>query len=268
MTYETIIVEKENNIATLTLNRPHTFNAWTQQMAEESLDALDDIANDDNVSVVIVTGAGMAFSSGADADRLNDIVENPSDPEIVMQMVKRGPSITVVAVKLRSMEKPVLAAVNGVAAGGGFGIAMACDIRIASEEARFAQLFVRRGIVPDTGSTYFMPRLVGTAKALELMWTGDIIDAREAEKIGLVNRVVKPEELMKETKGLAQRIASGPKVAVQFTKRALYRGMMEDDLQGQVDYELYLNTLCFRTEDFKEGVRSFLEKRKPDFKGK
>jgi len=268
MAYETIIVEKEKNIATLMLNRPHTFNAWTQQMAEESLEALDDISKDDDVAAVIVTGVGKAFSSGADAGRLNDIAENPSDPGIVMRMVKRGPSITVVAVRLRSMEKPVIAAVNGIAAGGGFGIAMACDIRIASEEARFSQLFVRRGLVPDTGSTYFMPRLVGTAKALELMWTGDIIDAREAERIGLVNRVVKAEALMKETKELAQRVASGPRVAVQFTKRALYRGMLETDLQAQVDYELYLNTLCFSTDDFKEGVRSFLEKREPVFKEK
>jgi 2-(1,2-epoxy-1,2-dihydrophenyl)acetyl-CoA isomerase len=266
MTHDTIIVEKENCIAILTLNRPDRLNAWTQQMAEETLEALDDMCRDDNVAVVIVTGAGRAFSSGADASRLNKIVENPNDPEILMNMVKRSSSITVVAVRLRSMEKPVIAAVNGIAAGGGFGIAMACDIRIASEEARFSQLFVRRGLVPDTGSTYFMPRLVGASKSLELMWTGDIIDAGEAERIGLVNRVVKAEELMEETKTLAQRIASGPRVAVQLTKRALYRGMLETDLQDQVDYELYLNALCFGTDDFKEGVRSFMEKRKPLFK--
>ena len=268
MAYETIIVEKEQNIGTLTLNRPDRFNAWNGQMGEESVDALEDFAGDDNIAVVIVTGAGRAFSAGADANNLDNIAENPTDSRIVSNMVKRSPGITMVAVRMRSMDKPVLAAVNGIAAGGGFGIAMACDIRIASEKARFSQIFVRRGLVPDTGSTYFMPRIVGTARALELMWTGDIIDAPEAARIGLVNRVVKAEELMNETKELARRIGSGPRIAVQLTKRAIYRGLLETDIQAQVDYELYLNALCFQTGDFKEGVRSFLEKREPVFKGK
>jgi len=166
------------------------------------------------------------------------------------------------------MDKPVIAAVNGVAAGAGFGVALACDIRIAAEEARFSLIFVRRGLIPDCGSTYNLPRVVGMSRACEMAFTGDLMDAREAERIGLVSRVVKAEALMKVTRELAQRIASGPRVAVQLAKRALYRGAIETDLATQSDYELYLQSMCFQTEDFKEGVTSFLEKREPKFKGR
>jgi 2-(1,2-epoxy-1,2-dihydrophenyl)acetyl-CoA isomerase len=266
--YKTVIYGKEDGVATLTLNRPDRFNAWDDHMTGEALAAVAEVAQDDEVRVLILTGAGKAFSAGADIGRLKGIVDNPSDPRWVLERVRRTPSVVHLAVRLRNMDKPVIAAVNGVAAGAGFGVALACDIRIAAEEARFSLIFVRRGLIPDCGSTYNLPRVVGMSRACEMAFTGDLMDAREAERIGLVSRVVKAEALMKVTRELAQRIASGPRVAVQLAKRALYRGAIETDLATQSDYELYLQSMCFQTEDFKEGVTSFLEKREPKFKGR
>jgi 2-(1,2-epoxy-1,2-dihydrophenyl)acetyl-CoA isomerase len=176
--------------------------------------------------------------------------------------------IVAVAYQLRQMDRPVIAAINGVAAGGGFGLALACDIRIASDQARFSQIFVKRGLVPDTGSTYFLPRIVGTEKACELMFRGNVIDAYEAQRLGIVSRVVPHEELMNEVMALAKELASGAPIALGLTKRALYKGASEIDLASQMDFELYLNSLLFGTEDFKEGVMSFLEKREPRFLGR
>ena len=267
MKYQTVIYEKEGAVATLTLNRPDRFNSWDEQMTVEALAAVGEVAQDTGVGVLIITGAGKAFSAGAEIARLKGVVENPSDPKWVLERVHRTPSVVHLAVKIRNMDKPVIGAVNGIAAGAGFGIAMACDIRVASEAARFSLIFIKRGLIPDCGSTYFLPRAVGMSKACEMAFTGEIIDAREAERIGLVSRVVKAEELMKVTRELATKIASGPRVALQLAKRALYRGAIETDLAAQTDYELYLQNMCFQTRDFQEGVNSFLEKREPVFKG-
>jgi enoyl-CoA hydratase/carnithine racemase len=170
--------------------------------------------------------------------------------------------------KLSEFDKPVIAAINGVVAGGGMSFAMACDIRIASDRARFSQIFVKRGIIPDNGSTWLLPRLVGMAKACELIWTGDIIDAAEGERIGLVSRVVPHDDLLSVVRELATRIASGPPITVQLAKHALYQGALTTDLHSQMELELHHNAICSTTEDRKEGMRAFIEKREPIFKGK
>jgi 2-(1,2-epoxy-1,2-dihydrophenyl)acetyl-CoA isomerase len=167
-----------------------------------------------------------------------------------------------------NLPKPVIAAVNGVTAGAGFSVALACDIRIASDKARFSQIFVKRGLIPDSGATFFLPRIVGLAKACELVFTGDMIEAAEAERIGLVSRVVPHDELMNVTWELAERIASGPPITIQLSKMALHRGSIATSLEDQVDHENYVQQMCFATEDFIEGVKAFIEKREPIFKGK
>jgi 2-(1,2-epoxy-1,2-dihydrophenyl)acetyl-CoA isomerase len=169
---------------------------------------------------------------------------------------------------MRKLEKPVIGAINGVTAGGGFGIALACDLRIASDRAQFSQVFVRRGLVPDVGCTFFLPKLIGAEKALELVFTGDMIDARKALELGLVGRVVVHDDLMKETLGLAKRLASGPPIAMGLAKRAVYQGLESSDLPAHMELELSFNNLCFFTEDAKEGVQSFRERRPPKFRGR
>ena len=267
MGYESIVVEETENIQIIRLNRPHTLNAWDGRMGVEVTEALNDARANGDVKVVILTGNGRGFSSGADMGGLASIAERSSSSG-GRGLVNSGPGIVSVALQMRRLEKPVIGAINGTTAGGGFGIALACDIRIASDRAEFIQVFVRRGLVPDVGSTFFLPKLIGTERALELMFTGDVIKAERAAEIGLVSRVVPHDDLMKESMDLARRIAGGPTVAMGLTKRAVYQGSVSSDLPGHLDLELTLNQLCFTTDDFKEGVTSFLEKRPPSFQGR
>ena len=174
--------------------------------------------------------------------------------------------INAVPLCLRNLKKPVIAAVNGVAAGAGFGIALACDIRIASENASFISVFIRRGLAAEWGVTYWLPRIVGTAKALEIMWTADRIDVKEAERLGIVSRVVPAADLMKETKALAARLAKQPPMSIEFIKRLTYNGL-DTPLESQLRCEQQCASILTGTEDFQEGVKAFREKREPVFKG-
>jgi len=270
MTYQHIILEKEAGIATLTLNRPETLNAWNIAMGEESYVALDEVRKDDDIRVLIITGADRGFSSGADLSALSGVGAGPPgfNEGMVGSTMKGRRGVWDLTAAICKLPKPVIAAVNGVAAGAGFSVALACDIRIASDKARFSQIFVKRGLIPDSGATFFLPRMVGLAKACELVFTGDMIDAAEAERIGLVSRVVPHDELMKVTRELAERIASGPPITIQLAKMALLRGSVATSLEDQVDHENYVQQMCFATEDFIEGVTAFLQKREPVFKGK
>ena len=267
MSYNTIILTKEEGVATLTLNRPDTLNAWNEEMGTESVQAMEEIRQDNDVRVLILTGAGRGFSSGADLTSMRQW--GPGAPDKPSRgTLSTLPGVLALAGELRDLDRPTIAAVNGVAAGAGFSHALACDIRIASDQARFSQLFVKRGLIPDAGSTYFLTKLVGTAKACELMYTGDMINAAEAEKLGIVNKVVPHDELMNETMALAKRIANGPPLTIELIKRAIYKGAEETDLWHQIHYEGHLQSLVVATEDFKEGVTSFLEKREPKFMGR
>ncbi|NQT72440.1 MAG: enoyl-CoA hydratase/isomerase family protein [Chloroflexi bacterium] len=270
MTYETITIEKKDGIAILTLNRPEVLNAWNPLMAEEASNAIESMDSDDDVQVLIITGAGRAFSSGADVSRLKEMAENEVPLlETTFGRVLTGKTSLLTAVEnIRKLSKPVIAAIHGVAAGAGLSVALACDIRISTNDARFSMAFVKRGLIPDLGGTYLLPRLVGPGIAAKLIFTGDVIDAKEADKIGMVDELVPPEELMSRTEELAQKIAQNPPLAVRTAKKALYKGMNETDLRSQMDYEIFIQGTLMRTEDFLEGVNSFFEKREPKFKGR
>lgn len=265
MDYNTIILTKEEGVATLTLNRPDTLNAWTEEMGTEALQAIEEIRDDNGIRVLVLTGAGRGFSSGADLTAVAQRGVTTVPGRVTLSTM---PGVVRLTYELRNLDRPTIAAVNGVAAGAGFGVALACDIRIASDQARFSQIFVKRGLVPDSGSTYFLTKLVGTAKACELMFTGDFVNAAEAERLGIVNKVVPHDELMNETMALAKRLASGPPLTIELIKRAIYKGFSETDLWHQLHHEMYLQRLAMSTEDFKEGVMSFLEKREPKFVGR
>lgn len=269
MAENTVIVAKEGHVATITLNRPETLNAWNRAMEREALQALEDIRADADVRVVILTGAGKGFSSGADFSRLARGAEGSGERRAGPGAnFARWPGLVKFAHSLRELPQPVIGAINGVAAGAGFSVALACDIRIASDQARFSLIFVKRGLVPDSGATYFLPRLVGTARACELMLTGDFIDAHEAERVGIVNRVVPHDALMSECMALATRIANGPPMTIAATKAAIYKGAVEADLARQMDLEVYLSGIVVRSQDFKEAVKAYLEKREPEFIGR
>jgi len=267
MQYKTIIVEKKNGIATLIFNRPESLNAFNPEMMGETAEAISELGRDEETRVVIVTGTGKGFSSGADARGIAKTAEGSSGSPFE-RIILGKPTISTTALLLRRMDKPVIAAINGITAGAGFSIALACDLRIASEGARFSMAFILRGLIPDSGSTSLLPKLIGSAKACELIFTADTIDAREAERIGLVNKVVPHEELMKATEELANKLAKRPPVALKYAKRAIYKGLSEADLASHLDYEVAINRICMDTEDFKEGVKAFLEKREPVFRGR
>jgi enoyl-CoA hydratase/carnithine racemase len=261
--YEAIIFNATPPIATIKLNRPDKLNAFGGPMREELLEALGKVAADDEIRVLIVTGEGRGFSAGGDIDHLKQMRE-AQDERALRQVLDTGQKITN---SMRSMPKPVIAAVNGPCAGAGFSFALGCDIRIASEAATFGASFARIGLHPDWGGSWFLPRLVGSAQACELIFTGSMISAREAERIGLVNRVVPHEELMPAVLELASVMARSAPQVVRLAKESIYRSL-SSDLESAYARETEVQAQCFYSEDFLEGLSAFKEKRKPQFKGR
>lgn len=262
MKYTMLLVEKKEQIGTITFNRPEKLNALNEQAFNEFIEALSDMDRDSEISVVVITGAGRAFSAGLDLD------EARSGPrESALQVVPIQGSVAWIPHIMRNMKQPIIASINGPAVGAGFTIALACDIRIASEEAQMSAPFVRVGLIPELGSTYYLPRLIGVAKACELVFTGKMIGAKEAKEIGLVNEVVAKDELEAATYKMATEIAQAAPIPLQLAKKALYQGL-DSDLVTQIQFEQLGQSTCFKSEDFREGIKAFLEKRKPLFKGK
>jgi len=281
MKYTRLILEKEGYIATVTFNRPDSANAFDFELMEEVDHVFrENLQQDNQVRAIILTGAGRHFSAGldlsvfasADAQVGKDELEagvatsRIGDQEGDAPYGKGTPLGAVIAI--RTMGKPVIAAVNGPAYGMGASFALACDFRIASEKARFSMVFVKRGIGPDTAGSFTLPRIVGWPKAYELMLTGDPVDGAEAERIGLVTKVVPHENLISAAKELAGKIASNPPLAVAAHKQALLHSMEETDIIKQIKLEVELQDKLLNTEDFKEAASAFLEKREPHFKGR
>ena len=270
MSYKTVILEKADMIATITLNRPEQNNSFDLAMMGEIDAVFNDVSEDPDIRAIILTGAGKAFCSGGDVSYLGTLIEDRAafSRTTIGDVVRRVGTMPTTVLKIRNMVKPVIAAINGVAAGGGFGLAIACDMRVVSDKAKFSTIFIKRGVIPDCAATFNLPRLVGMAKACELVLTGRVVDAHEAERIGLANMVVPHDELMKATRDLASEIAQNPPLAVGLAKAALYRGLDAEDIGGQMDYENYTQNALMGTQDFQEGINSFFEKREPIFRGK
>jgi len=264
MTYKCLLYEVKDGIATLTLNRPERLNALGDTLREDLHDAVERASDDPEVRVMIVTGAGKGFCSGGDVKAMSERKERGSGRPL-MEKVAPGRDLTVLA--LRDAPRPIIAAVNGAAAGAGMNLALACDMRLASTAAKFAQAFVRRGLHPDWGGTYFLPRVVGTAKAAELIFTGEVIDAQEALRLGIVSAVHAPEELMPAALALARKIADGPPIAIRLAKRAIYHNL-DCDLRQALEFETFAQNICYETEDAAEGIKAFVEKKSPSFRGR
>jgi 2-(1,2-epoxy-1,2-dihydrophenyl)acetyl-CoA isomerase len=262
MQYKDIIYEKENHIAKITLNRPERMNSFSTAMNVNLRRALKDAEKDKNIRVIILTGTGRAFCSGADVKEMADTTGKKGAIAVYKKQERNIPIFGM----LRNIDKPVIAAVNGVAVGGGCDLALACDIRIASEKARFAEVYIRRGLFPECGGTYFLPRLIGIDKALLMLWTGDMIDAREAEKLGIVTMVVPHEDLEMTAMELAEKLAKSAPLAIQRDKRAVYDGL-KMDLDETLKYAEQVSMELRRTKDHQEGATAFVEKREPVFKG-
>jgi enoyl-CoA hydratase/carnithine racemase len=264
MTYECLLHETKDGIATLTLNRPDRLNALGGSLREDLLDAITRTAADPEVRVMVITGAGKGFCAGGDVKAMNEAKEGRRERPL---LEKVAPNRDRTLLAMRDAPQPIIAAINGAAAGAGMNLALGCDIRIASTAAKFAQAFVRRGLHPDWGGTYFLPRVVGLAKAAELIFTGDVIDAAEALRLGLVSQVVEPEALLPTVYDLARRIAAGPPIAIRLAKRALHHNV-DADLRSALEFETFAQNVCFETEDAREGIRAFVEKRPPVFRGR
>ena len=259
--YKTLLHTFADGVAEITLNRPEALNAFDDLMAAEFQEALKSAERDPAVRALLITGAGKGFCAGQD---LGAVRERPGGLSFREHLLK---TYNPIVAKLRSIEKPVVAAVNGAAVGAGFGLALACDIRYASESAKFRMAFIGIGLAPDSGTSYFLPRLVGMGRALELAYTNDLVDAATALQLGLVNKVFPADALLKEARALAAKLAGGPTKAYGLTKRAMLRAA-SGALDEALDYEAHLQDIAGRTDDHKEGVAAFLEKRPPQFKGK
>jgi 2-(1,2-epoxy-1,2-dihydrophenyl)acetyl-CoA isomerase len=254
--------EIAEGIATITLNRPDKLNAFTAGMLEGWLVSLEDARTNPEVRVIVMTGTGRAFTTGGDVEGFGASAKKTAADirQHLVEGVQRLPR------KLAEIDKPVIAALNGFATGGGLDIALACDIRFAEESARFAETYAKMGLIPGGGGAYLLPRLVGTAKALEMFWSCDWVEAREAERIGLVNKVFPDAELMEGTYAFARKVAAGAPLAVQTIKRVMRLGL-DKDLGTALDIVASSMPIVRTSEDHQEAVAAFKEKRTPRFKG-
>lgn len=257
MKFKNLLLEKNDGICTIKINNPQTLNALNGEVLQDLDAAFDFVSKDDEVSVIILTGEGKAFVAGADIAYMNGL-----NVEGAKKFSEDGARIFR---KIETLNKVVIAAVNGFALGGGCELAMACDMRIASEKAKFGQPEVGLGITPGFSGTQRLPRLVGLGRAKELIFTGGHIGAEEAYRIGLVNKVINKDSLMEETYVIANKIKSNSKSAVNYAKEAMNRGI-ETDIETGIAIEANLFGLCFANQDQKEGMTAFSEKRKPNFK--
>jgi len=273
MAFETITLEKKDGIATLTLNRPDSLNAVNEQMANELVEAMADVADDDDVRVLLLRGAGRAFCAGGDFnyDKVRSgevaIEDLKVWPEVEKQ-VKRGkippkPQRNVI-LGMQNLDKPTIAVLQGFAAGLGMDLALACDMRIGSPKARFTIGYTTAGVAPDSGGTWMMPRVIGVPKTLEFIFTGDACSAEEAYRIGLLNRLIPAEELEEETAKLAQKIAAGSPIAFRLSKLMVYKGL-NMDLDTALAFAMACVGIATGSEDYKEAIKSFAEKKMPVF---
>ena len=253
MAYETLVYEMEEGIATITLNRPQRMNALSQQLVKELGQAIDEIDEDEEVRVVIITGQEKFFCAGADIRE-----------EVSVESLKKA---RVVFDRLENLEKPCIAAVSGIAYGGGCELSLLCDLRIVSDTAQFAVPEVKIGAISAAGGTQRLPRLLGATRAKELLFSGDPIHATEAYRIGLVNKVVPVSSLIEEARKIARLLIDRAPVSLKMIKHAVNTGM-NVDLKSGLDYEAHCAALLLTTEDFQEGIKAFTEKRKPVWKGK
>ncbi|MDX1782791.1 MAG: enoyl-CoA hydratase-related protein [Aequorivita vladivostokensis] len=258
---KSITTQIENNVATLTLNRPEVFNSFNREMALLLQNELDACEKNPEVCAIVLTGSGKAFCAGQDLKEVTSPELNPGFKKILEEHY--NPIIS----RIRNIEKPIIGAINGVAAGAGANIALACDVVVASENASFIQAFSKIGLVPDSAGTFFLPRLIGFQKASALMMLGDKVSAVEAEKLGMVYKVVTPENFMEEVNNIASILANMPTKALGLTKRLL-NNSMQNSLEEQLNLESKLQIESAQSEDYAEGVDAFVNKRKPNFKGK
>jgi len=262
MSSDHVLYEIQDRVALITLNRPEARNAFSPAMISLWNGYLQEARGDDGVRVVVVTGLGDTFCSGGD---IRDMAEGRLQSWDMKRFVWDG--VHRIALTLEDLDKPVIAAVNGAAMGAGMDMALMCDLRVCSERARFAESYINLGVVPGDGGAFFLPRLVGSARALEILLTGEILSAEQARDLGIVNRVVSHEKLMEETLVLAGKMAEKPPLAVRMTKRAVYQGLTST-LRAHLDYISSQLALLTETEDHREAARAFLEKRRPIFQGK
>lgn len=260
--YSTLLLEREGGVAKITLNRPEVLNAMNPTMGVELGEALGVVAEDPKVRAVLITGAGKAFCAGGDIKE--DLTPLSKKTPIELREYLHG--VQRIIRHIVGMEKPVIAGVNGVAVGAGCDLALACDIRVASDQAKLGEFYIRRGLIPDMGGIYHLPRLIGLGKAKLLIFTGDLIGAAEAERMGLVDMVV-PKDRFEETVGkLVSRLASGPTRSIGLAKVALNRSL-QMDLHSSMEYVTGLMAILVQTRDHQEGVRAFVEKREPVYEG-
>ncbi|HAT65388.1 MAG TPA: 2-(1,2-epoxy-1,2-dihydrophenyl)acetyl-CoA isomerase [Flavobacteriaceae bacterium] len=258
---KSIINEIQNGIATITMNRPEVFNSFNREMALLLQDELDKCEKDSTVRAIVISGKGKAFCAGQDLKEVTSPELNPGFKKILEEHYNP------IVARIRKIEKPIIAAVNGVAAGAGANIALACDVVIASEYASFIQAFSKIGLIPDSGGTFFLPRLIGFQKASALMMLGDKVSALDAEKLGMVYKVVPSENFEEEVQKIATTLSKMPTKALGMTKRLLNKSMT-NSLEDQLDMEGKLQIEAAQSEDYAEGVNAFVEKRTPNFKGK
>ncbi|WAH35295.1 enoyl-CoA hydratase/isomerase family protein [Alicyclobacillus dauci] len=261
---DNLLIQDAQGVRILTLNRPDRLNAFDDGLSSNLIQALNDASRDDDVRVVIITGRGRGFSSGLD---LSTFTNGDLSPTSRFGRLDELEWVGRLIESVVHNDKPIIAAINGVAAGAGLSLALACDFRFMSEEAKLTTGYIRRALSPDAGMTYFLPRLVGHTKAMELILTGRDVDAAEADRLGLLNQVVEGSQLLETVQAFARELASGPPIAMTLSKRLVYSSY-DTPLVPQLKNELAFIRQCFGTDDVREGIQAMMEKRKPNFQGR